>query len=182
MIYIALLRGINVGGKAKVEMPKLKDVFENLGYNNVVTYINSGNVIFEPAQGSPQKIAKDVEAALQAKFGFNIKVLLRSQKELESIVRQIPDTWVNDQLMKCDVMFLMPEIDSPSILKQIPHSPEAEDVIYLPGAVVWRVDRNKIRQGQVLKIIGSDIHKKLTVRNPNTVRKILAIMRDIPRA
>jgi uncharacterized protein (DUF1697 family) len=178
MIYVALLRGINVGGKAKVEMSRLKDVFVRLGYINVRTYINSGNVIFEATGDSPHKIAKDIEGALEAKFGFSIKVLLRSQKELENLVGQIPDTWVNDSRVKCDVMFLMPEIDNPAILKQIPHNPEAEDVFYLPGAVVWRIDRSKISQGQVLKIIGSDIHKKLTVRNPNTVRKILAIMQD----
>jgi uncharacterized protein (DUF1697 family) len=176
MIYVALLRGVNVGGKGKVEMSRLKDVFESLGYNNVATYINSGNVIFVPVGGSRQKITKDIEDALKAKFGFSIKVILRTQKELENLVRQTPDTWVNNRLNKCDVMFLMDEIDSPAILKQIPHNPEAEDVIYLRGAVVWRLDRSKIRQGQVLKIIGSDIHKKLTVRNPNTVRKILAII------
>ncbi|HVA11223.1 MAG TPA: DUF1697 domain-containing protein [Candidatus Dormibacteraeota bacterium] len=178
MIYVALLRGINVGGKAKVEMSRLKGVFEQLGYNNVVTYINSGNVIFESLSGSRQKIAKDIDDALESKFGFNIKVILRTHKELGNLVMQIPDTWVNNDVMKCDVMFLMEEIDNPAILKRIPHNPQAEDVIYLPGAVVWRIDRSKIRQGQVLKITGSDIHKRLTVRNPNTVRKILATMQD----
>jgi hypothetical protein len=51
-----------------------------------------------------------------------------------------------------------------------------EDVIYLPGVVVWRIDRDKVNRGQVLKIIESDIHKQLTVRNPNTVRKLYALI------
>jgi uncharacterized protein (DUF1697 family) len=61
MIYVDLLRGVNVGGKGKVEMSRLQDVFERLGYINVVTYINSGNVIFEPATDRCPKIAKDIE-------------------------------------------------------------------------------------------------------------------------
>jgi uncharacterized protein (DUF1697 family) len=89
----------------------------------------------------------------------------------------LPDAWVNDTTMKCDVMFLWPTIDSSNVLEQIPHNPEIEDVIYLPGVVVWRIDRDKVNGGQMPKIIGSDIHKQLTVRNPNTVRKLYALMR-----
>ena len=55
-------------------------------------------------------------------------------------------------------------------------------MIYLPGVVVWRIDRDKVNRGQVLKIIGSDIHKQLTVRHPNTVRKLYALMRLIQLA
>jgi uncharacterized protein (DUF1697 family) len=96
---------------------------------------------------------------------------------MTQLMEGLPDAWVKDTTMKCDVMFLWPAIDSSNVLEQIPHNPEIEDVIYLPGVVVWRIDRDKVNGGQVLKIIGSDIHKQLTVRKPNTVRKLYALMR-----
>jgi len=104
-------------------------------------------------------------------------VLLRDLPAMTQLMEGLPDAWVNDTTMKYDVMFLWSAIDSSNVLEQIPHNPEIEDVIYLPGVVVWRIDRDKVNRGQVLKIIGSDIHKQLTVRNPNTVRKLYALMR-----
>ena len=77
--------------------------------------------------------------------------------------------------VRCDV--LVADHRQLNVLEQIPHNPEIEDVIYLPGMVVWSIDRDKVNGGQVLKIIGSDIHKQLTVRNLNTVRKLYALMR-----
>lgn len=178
MVYVALLRSINVGGKTRVEMARLKATFEGLGFDNVKTYINSGNVIFASRSANQAELVKNLESAIKQNFKLDVPVLLRSQPEIEKLVKALPSDWVNDQAMKCDVMFLQPEIDKPEILDSIPHNPQIEDVIYLPGAVVWRIDRDKVKNGQVLKIIGSDIHKKLTVRNPNTVRKLYELMRD----
>jgi uncharacterized protein (DUF1697 family) len=177
MVYVALLRGINVGGKNKVEMVKLKMTFEKLGFSNVKTYINSGNVIFATDSKDQPALIRQIESAIQKDFGFYVPVILRSVEEIEKFVKDLPDNWVNDQTMKCDVMFLWPEIDSPEILKRIPHNPENEDVIYLPGAVVWRIDRDNVTRGQVLRIVGTDIHKKMTIRNPNTVRKLFELMK-----
>lgn len=69
MIYIALLRGINVGGNNKVAMLELRSVFEQAGMKNVTTYINSGNVIFE-SELSKNKLASMLELAIEQKFGF----------------------------------------------------------------------------------------------------------------
>lgn len=179
MIYVALLRGINVGGKTKVEMAKLKVTFEQLGFEHVKTYINSGNVIFESESTDAAKLVKQIETAITRDFNLAVPILLRSQPEIKKLVKAIPDNWVNNSAMKCDVMFLQPEIDKPKILEQIPHNPDIEDVAYYPGAVVWRIDRDKVARGKVLKIIGSEVHKKLTVRNPNTVRKLCEMMQTV---
>jgi uncharacterized protein (DUF1697 family) len=81
--------------------------------------------------------------------------------------------------MKCDVMFLWPAIDSPKIMEQIPYKPDVEDVLYLPGAVIWRIGRDKVNRGAVLKIVGTDVYKQMTVRNPNTVRKLYELMKAV---
>ncbi len=72
MKFIALLRGINVGGKNKVAMAELKKCFEEAGFNNVMTYINSGNVIFESAQTDVSKLVRICEATVEKRFGFHV--------------------------------------------------------------------------------------------------------------
>ena len=175
MVYVALLRGVNVGGNSKVEMPRLKQLFVNLGFENVKTYINSGNVIF--ASSVTPSISR-MEAAIEKEFGFRVPVVVRSLPEIKRLLSGFPETWVNDADMKCDVMFLWPAVDSPAIMERIPYKPEIEDVLYLPGAVIWRIDRDKVNRGAVLKIIGTDVYKQMTVRNPNTVRKLFRLMKD----
>ena len=177
MVYVALLRGINVGGKTRVEMTKLKTTFEHLGFEDVKTYINSGNVIFSSSSNNQKSLTTKIEAEIEKDFRFKVPVILRSFDEIKKLLQKIPKTWVNDQNMKCDVMFLWSEIDNPKILEQIPHNPEIEDVIYLPGAVVWRIDRDKVKRGKVLRIVGTDTHKQMTIRNPNTVRKLYELMK-----
>jgi uncharacterized protein (DUF1697 family) len=176
MIYVALLRGINVGGKAKVDMKHLKTLFEQLGFDRVKTYINSGNVIFASSIIDPSEIHQLIEAGIIKQFGLSVPVVIRDLPSMEQITQALPDSWTNDQTMKCDVMFLWPAIDSPDILKQMPHKPDIEDVLYVPGALFWRIDRDKVNKGQMLKIIGTDIYKQMTIRNCNTVRKLMDLM------
>jgi uncharacterized protein (DUF1697 family) len=113
--------------------------------------------------GTSQQAVVEVALALLERMGL-------SPADLTVVPNNRPE-------VPCDVMFLWPAIDSSNVLEQIPHNPEIEDVIYLPGVVVWRIDRDKVNGGQVLKITGSDIHKQLTVRNSDTVRKLYALMR-----
>ena len=175
MIYVALLRGINVGGNAKVEMPRLKATFEGLGLKDVKTYINSGNVIFS-SEATREQLKARTEPAIIQEFGLRVPVVLRSRDEMTALVRAVPKHWVTDATMKCDVMFLWPALDQPEIVQQIPHRPELEDLVYYPGAVVWRVDRANVTRGRVLRIIGTGTYKQMTVRNVNTVRKLTELM------
>jgi uncharacterized protein (DUF1697 family) len=173
MIYVALLRGINVGGKARVEMPKLKAIFERLGHTDVVTYINSGNVIFTANATSPHQLSQAIEAAIEADFGFAVPVVLRSREQIKQICDRVPADWINDgQTMKTDVMFLWKKYDSPDAISYFKYKPEIEQLVYVGGALVWNITREYITRGSVIKMIGTDIYKHMTVRNINTVRKL----------
>lgn len=174
MIFVALLRGINVGGKNKVEMAKLKQTFEKLGFTEVRTYINSGNVMFV---SSKQPSAGMIEAAIEKGFGFPVPTLVRSLSDMETIVKRIPNAWVNDDQMKCDVMFLWKGLDSPTVLEQIAYKPELEDVLYVPGALAWRIDRANVNRGSLFNIVGTDVYRQMTIRNVNTVRKLYELMK-----
>jgi uncharacterized protein (DUF1697 family) len=88
--YVALLRGINVTGKNMIKMEMLRDTFTALGFKNVKSYINSGNLVFETAKTDDGKLAKKVHDAIQKDFGFNISVMVRSMAEIEEIVAWDP--------------------------------------------------------------------------------------------
>ncbi len=92
---------------------------------------------------------------------------------MEKLVKAIPTSWVNNNEMKCDVMFLWRDIDNKDILEKLPFDTTIEDVRYVPGAVLWRIDRDKVTKSKMFKIIGTKLHQHMTVRNPNTVTKLL---------
>lgn len=176
MVYIALLRGINVGGKNKIDMKLLKQTFEKAGMYNVVTYINTGNIIFSSKGPSKNELSCIMEEAIHNDFGLQIKVVVRSVDEVRAIINAIPDTWRNDKDMKSDVMFLWDEIDDESVLKNLVIKPTIDTVKYVPGAILWSVDKKNVTKSGMTKIIGSKIYKQVTVRNVNTTRKIYELM------
>ena len=100
MIYVALLRGINVGGNSKVDMKTLKSVFEDLDLQNVRTYINSGNIFFASEQKSKDLLCHKIELAIEKRFGFKVSVLIKTESEILNISKHLPDNWLNNTEMK----------------------------------------------------------------------------------
>lgn len=90
MKYVALLRGINVGRKNKVKMETLREVCSSLGFENVKTYINSGNVVFETRKSDNQKLAAKIAKAIEKEFSLTIKVIVRTFPEIENIIKNNP--------------------------------------------------------------------------------------------
>ncbi|WP_010676622.1 DUF1697 domain-containing protein [Bacillus timonensis] len=176
MIYIALLRGINVGGKNKIDMKLLKQMFEQVGMNDVVTYINTGNIIFTSNGQSKTELSRILEEAIHNEFELQIKVVVRSIDDVRGIIDAIPESWKNDNNMKSDVMFLWDEMDDESVLEQLVIKPNIDTVKYVPGAILWSVDKKNVTKSGMSKIIGTKLYKQVTVRNVNTARKIYELM------
>ncbi|HLW16766.1 MAG TPA: DUF1697 domain-containing protein, partial [Actinomycetota bacterium] len=97
--------------------------------------------------------------------------------EIARVVKAVPKSWVTDPRMRCDVLFLWPDVDSRSVLKEVPSQPGVEDLKYVPGALIWRIDRAHVGRSKVRKVIGSKLYKNLTIRNINTVRKLNDLLR-----
>lgn len=176
MRYVAFLRGINVGGKRKVDMRRLKDVFERVGVNDVSTYINSGNVIFSSESVDPRALSAQLERAIETDFGFSVKVMLRDAAAMQALVDALGEL-ANDATTKCDVMLLSPEIGSPQILEQLTVKPDIDHVRYVPGAVLWHCDRDKVTRSGMVRVVGTPLYAHMTVRNCNTIRKLAGLMR-----
>lgn len=169
MKYIALLRGINVGGNRKVEMKKLKSLFEKLGYQNISTYINSGNVIFESTK-EKKVLTQEITKNLKKEFGFDISVLVKAEKEMQKIAKAIPAEWQNDAGQKTDVAYLFEDADSRKTSDELPINKDYINILYVKGAVIWNVDRKNYNKSRLNKIIGHKTYQSMTVRNVNTAR------------
>ncbi len=174
--YVALLRGINVGGNHKVEMSGLKKVFESAGFSNVVTYINSGNVIFsEKGDDAPRAtvlLAQNLEKILEKKYGFSIKTIVLAADEIKKVSDAIPTAWKNDDTLKTDVLFLFEDFDRKESLDLIKKTPKIDFMKYIPHAIVWNIERKNAGKSGMKKCIGTLVYKNMTARNVNTVRKL----------
>lgn len=177
MKYVALLRGINVGGNKAVNMAQLKAMFEQNGYANVSTYINSGNVIFE-AKKDAQTIVPTIEKAIERTFGFEVPVIVRSADQIHALAKLIPDDWQNNQEHKTDILFLWQKVDKAEVLDELPARAEIDNVRYTPGAVIWYVKRSDINKSGMNKLIGTELYRNMTIRNVNTVRKLVQLLQD----
>lgn len=135
MRYILLLRGINVGGKNKVSMNDLKAKLEDLGYQNVVTYINSGNVIFD-TDDDPTTI-KDNIAIILGRFPFTIKHVILTKDEYLGEVSNLPEWW-HQPLARTDVLFYTDDIDLEYIKERIGQMPLHDEIVHFgKKAVFW---------------------------------------------
>jgi uncharacterized protein (DUF1697 family) len=171
MKYVALLRGINVGGNKKVEMQKLAKVFTEMGYGDVRTYINSGNVIFS----SKNKDFTQIEPTLAKAFGFSIEVVVRDANNIRALVKKIPKAWSNDTEQKTDIIFLWKGYASKKSLNLIKQKP-VDTLMYIDEAIVWHVMRKDYTKSAMHDFIGTEVYTHMTARNVNTVRKLNELM------
>lgn len=176
--FVALLRGINVGGNKKVEMGRLKKVFEQLGYSNVLTYINSGNVIFSSIVDDRKSITTKIENAIKSEFGFDVLCLLHSGEEMKNLIAYIPDVWQNNDEQKTDVFFLWKEYDKKESLDLLKKNPGIDDVRYFPGVIIWHIKRKYYSKSGIHEVIGTKLYKNSTIRNINTVRKLVDFIKE----
>lgn len=175
--FVALLRGINVGGKNKVDMTALKRTFARAGATDVLTYVNSGNVIFSHDR-ERSTLTGVLEDAIEEDFGLRHRILLRDTSSIRHVVNAIPDEWVNDGTMRTDVLFLWEHLDSPDVVKQLPVRDGIDEIRYAAGAVIWRVDAENLTRSGKSRLVGTDLYKAMTVRNVNTVRKLAAMIME----
>lgn len=171
MDYIALLRGINVGNLAKIKMKELKALFEQCGFANVSTYINSGNVIFQ-SNDDKNAITTNIEKALNIKTGNAIKVLVKTKSEMVKIANTVPSDWQNDDVQRTDVAYLFEAIDNENIINMLPIKKEYIQLIYVHGALIWNVRREDYNKSHLNKIISHEAYKDMTIRNVNTARHL----------
>jgi uncharacterized protein (DUF1697 family) len=177
--FVALLRGVNVGGNNMISMSELTECVQGLGFSDVRTYINSGNVVFRARARNPRKLEEDIEAAIDRRFSASIRVLVRDLDQMRALVEDIRRTWTQeDKGERRNVMFLAQEIDSEDLLEQLKPKPEIEAVSYRPGALLWSASRRALSRSEMVKLNRMKIFQAMTIRNPNTTQRLYELMSE----
>ena len=174
--YIALLRGINVGGKNKISMPDLKKSFENCGYEDVITYINSGNVIFSSVYNDKEEIKRICESVIADQFRLNIAVTIISAEELSDALHNAPTWWDNDENSKHNAIFIISPATAEEIIDKvgIPKE-EYEQVSYYGQVIFWSAPIKTFSKTRWSKIVGKSAYNSVTIRNANTAKRLLQL-------
>ncbi|RJR14869.1 DUF1697 domain-containing protein [Candidatus Microgenomates bacterium] len=179
MKYLVLLRGINVGGKNNVKMGVLKTALEEIGFENVVTFIQSGNIILE-SHVSKATITKKIEQMLPQQFKLDselIKAFVYSTREFEDIIRKAPKDF-GRELDKYYYDFIFLKNNSQDALTEFDPHPEVDSIWAGPFVLYFRRLTAKRTKSRLGKIAGKTLYKNLTIRSFSTTSKLLALLSD----
>lgn len=174
--YVALLRGINVGGSRMIEMADLRACFEGGGLDEVSTYIQSGNVLF--TSSDPWRALETrIEGMLMAAFGYDVPVMLRSRSQLRAVVAGAPDGFGTDaDRYRDDVIFLKAPLTAARAIDEVRARDEVDRVWAGPGVLYFSRLASRAPQSYLSKITSSPIRQQVTIRNWHTTTKLLRLM------
>ena len=175
--YLALLRGINVGGNNIIKMADLKACFENMGFTHVTTYIQSGNVLFKSPEKDKTKLTKKIEKALSERFNYKSRIVAITHKELKKVVEGAQRGFGKDMdKYRYDVIFLKEPLTPKEAMKNVSRK-EGVDTAFA-GEFVLYFSRliSKASQSHLTKIIKLPMYQNMTIRNWSTTTKLLALM------
>jgi uncharacterized protein (DUF1697 family) len=175
--YVALLRGINVGGKNLIKMPALKACFEANGFEDVATYIQSGNVLFAATSGPAAELTRRIEAMLAESFDYVPTVVVRNRKQMRAIVDRAPRGFGSEpKKYRYDVIFLKEPLTARTAIKSVPTNPVVDTAHAGTGVLYFARLEARATQSRLNKIISSPIYPRVTIRNWNTTTKLLTLM------
>jgi uncharacterized protein (DUF1697 family) len=175
--YLALLRGINVGGNNIIKMADVKRCFEQCGFGDLATYIQSGNVVFSASDADVKEITSRIESLLSRRFRYASKVVVVTCPQLKYAVAHAPQGFgQNPDAFRYDVIFMRPPLRPADVIEQIPVR-EGVDQVAAGRSVVYSSRLiAKAAQSKLSKIVSQPVYKELTIRNWNTTTKLLTLM------
>ncbi len=174
--YVALLRGINVGGKNLIKMAELKACLEAGGFEDVATYIQSGNVVFRSARSAPAALTRRVEELLTETFDYRASVVLRSRAQMRAVAEKAPNGFGSNDAYRYDVIFLKEPLTASAALKDVPTNPDVDEVHVGPGVLYFSRLTSRASRSRLSRVVSLPIYQLMTIRNWNTTTKLLELM------
>ena len=172
--YIALIRGINVGGKNAVSMAGLKESLLKKGFKNVSSYINSGNIIFESQETDLTKLVAAFENILLSEFAVTTRVAVLSVNEIHKSWQHAPKWWGEDSNSKHNAIFVIAPANAQEIAKGVGDAkPEYEKIDAYNHVIFWSAPLDTFSRTRWSKIVGTSEYDKITIRNFNTTKKLV---------
>jgi uncharacterized protein (DUF1697 family) len=176
-MYLALLRGINVGGKNVIKMTDLKACFEEMGLADVATYIQSGNVLFVASKKGEASLSATIEKALSRRFGYESRVVVVSHEQLERAVKRAPKGFGRKpDRYRYDVIFLREPMSASEAMKSVSTREGVDQAWKGDGVLYFSRLIERATQSHLSRIVGLPVYQEMTIRNWNTTTKLLALM------
>ncbi|SIO27385.1 DUF1697 domain-containing protein [Agromyces cerinus] len=174
--HVALLRGINVGGRNPVDMGALVECFHAAGYGEARTHLQSGNVLFTTKRSADTKLEADLERALQQRFGFAIPTLVRSRDEFAATIAAAPDDHGSDQL-RSEVFFVKAPLTVDAVLDQMPELRAGVDSIAPgPGAIYFSRVKALAGKTRITRLMAMPVFQQMTVRSWRTATRLRELL------
>lgn len=178
--FLALLRGINVGGKNIIAKEDLRQCFEDLGFTNVRTYIQSGNILFRSKRTGVKELTAMVEDGLSKRFDYEAQAVVLSHRKYQAAVDAAPAGWGTDDDCKHNALFTLHTTTPAKILAGLPEPKEKiECVTAGPGVIFWSIRKEHQTKTTLMRLPKHSAYQEVTVRNHNTVLKLLDLFAEI---
>lgn len=176
--YVALLRGINVGGNNLIKMAALRSCLEEAGFLDVATYIASGNVLFTPAKPAPAAaLTRTLETLLASTFRYEASLVLRDRKQMAQVVDKAPSGFgTKPDKYRYDVIFLKDTLAAADALKQLPLKDGVDEGWAGPGVLYTSRLVAKVTQSRLSKVASLPVYRSMTIRNWNTTTKLVKLL------
>ena len=175
--FLALLRGINVGGRNIIPMAALKTSFEAMGFDNVRTYIQSGNILFTAGEDDRVRLMKKIEERLSRDFSYESRALVVTYNQLKSAVEDAPRGFgKKPDRYRYDVIFLFDRLTPQKALQSVKIKEGVDTAAAGNGALYFSRLISKASQSRLSGIIKLPIYQYMTIRNWNTTRKLWELM------
>ena len=179
MEYVALLRGINVGGNNKVVMSELREQIEAAGFGHVRTYINSGNLLFEAEATVPREdVAQAIEDVLARHYDFPIRLALLTAQDYLAELHSLPDWW-HGEVARRDALFYTRGLDRGHVRERIEVMELGDEAVYFgEHAVFWGKfdEKSFLKTAYHKRLLREDFYRQVTIRSGSTVEKIAAML------
>jgi uncharacterized protein (DUF1697 family) len=177
-LYVALLRGINVGGKNLIPMPALKTCFENNGFDDVRTYIQSGNVAFSASSTNLAELTRQIERMLRITFAhYDASVVIRSRTQMRAIVDRAPKGFgTQPDQYRYDVIFLKPPLTAKTALKSLSMKEGVDRGWAANGVLYFSRLTSRATSSRLNRVVGLPIYQQMTIRNWNTTTRLAELV------
>jgi uncharacterized protein (DUF1697 family) len=174
--FVSLFRGINVGGRM-VKMSDLKELYKSLGYENVVPFIQSGNIVFTSDDTDVTRLQKHIEESFEQKFGFHSDVFIRSSAELQQVIEQNPFQNQPDKESKWVVVTFLAERPGETAQEALLKSYSGPEEIFIMGKEVYIYYTSGIGRSKLtLNLMEKKLKTVGTARNWNTVLQLQKLL------
>ena len=175
--WLALLRGINVGGRNVIRMTDLRACFEGEGFRDVVTYIQSGNVIFRSASAETGTLTALIEGMLAAAFGYKAKVALRFREQMRAVVEGAPEGFgARPDVYRYDVLFLFGSLTAADAMEHVRTRSGVDEAWTGEGVLYFSRLIAKASRSHLSRLASMPVYQSMTIRNWRTTTKLLELM------